>query len=98
MACGKAVIVSNNTGCVEIIRDGVNGFLFSPYNPDQLAVRIRELIENPVQRKEMGAAARQSMKEKCELTNVISEWESWLDFFFNNLSTRNAGHGPCLVS
>jgi glycosyltransferase involved in cell wall biosynthesis/2-polyprenyl-3-methyl-5-hydroxy-6-metoxy-1,4-benzoquinol methylase len=38
MACGLPVLVSNRCGCAaDLVREGVNGFTFDPYNVEQLA-------------------------------------------------------------
>jgi glycosyltransferase involved in cell wall biosynthesis len=38
MACGLPVIVSNRVGCArDLVEEGVNGFMFDPYNVEQLA-------------------------------------------------------------
>ena len=38
MACGLPVVVSSRCGCAgELVQEGVNGFIFDPYNINQLA-------------------------------------------------------------
>lgn len=63
MACGKAVIATNMGGPMEIIEDGVDGFLVSP-DPEALAVAIMKLAADPAYARRIGAAARMKA-ERC---------------------------------
>ena len=45
MVCGLPVLVSDRCGCApDLVRPGVNGFIFDPYQPDQLVDSITKLI------------------------------------------------------
>jgi glycosyltransferase involved in cell wall biosynthesis len=44
MACGLPVLVSNQCGCVEtLVQDGVNGWRFSPADPDELTAKMLQM-------------------------------------------------------
>ena len=45
LACGLPVIASDIGGIPEAVRDGENGHLFTPGDPKQLAVGVRQLLE-----------------------------------------------------
>ena len=46
MASGLPVLVSNRCGCaMDLVKDGVNGFTFDPYNVEQLAQLMLRLTE-----------------------------------------------------
>ena len=47
MAVGVPVIASNIEGILEIIKDGVTGFLIDEGDPTQLSGKIMEVLENP---------------------------------------------------
>ncbi|NLW48655.1 MAG: glycosyltransferase family 4 protein [Firmicutes bacterium] len=47
MACGIPVIVSNIGGSVELVEDGVTGYLFEPRNENDLAEKMDKIIQNP---------------------------------------------------
>lgn len=56
MALGKAVIGADSGGTQELIRHGINGYLYEPGNYHQLAAQIRQLALNPRLRNRMGKA------------------------------------------
>lgn len=44
LACGLPVVATDNRGHRELIKNGENGFLVSPGNPDEMASKILELL------------------------------------------------------
>lgn len=60
---GIPVIGSKRGGTVELIQDGVTGFLYEPGNTEMLADKIQLLIQDDVLRKQCGKNARQFAKE-----------------------------------
>lgn len=58
LACGTPCVASNVGGITDIIKDGKNGFLVKPGNPEALAERITELIEDDSLRRRMGVEGR----------------------------------------
>ena len=58
-ACARPIVATAIPGCTEIVRDGENGFLIPPKDPDALAKAIRVLLENPILRKRMGRQGRE---------------------------------------
>jgi len=67
MAAGVPCIGTNGGGVKEIIKDGVDGLLFSPGDSKDLADKIQFIIE----RKELRAALISSAKEKVRKTFSI---------------------------
>ncbi len=54
MACGLAVLVSKNCGCYpDIVKDGINGFSFSPYNAEELKELMIKIASGRVDLKTM---------------------------------------------
>ncbi|MEA5571580.1 glycosyltransferase family 4 protein [Calothrix sp. UHCC 0171] len=45
MLCGKPVIAAKAGGAIEIVEDGVNGFLVTPNQPQELAVVINQCMQ-----------------------------------------------------
>lgn len=64
MACGKPVIRTNLAGMRDQITNGQTGFLIDPADERQLAERIKYLIDNPSQAKEMGATSRKIAEQE----------------------------------
>lgn len=66
MASGLPVIVSNQVGCVStLVKDGVNGFIFSPDDVDELAQTL-------VRAATMDEGERLGMAKQS--TEIISKW------------------------
>ncbi|MFH1056921.1 MAG: glycosyltransferase family 4 protein, partial [Candidatus Micrarchaeota archaeon] len=66
MACGKPVVGANSTAIPESVRDGKNGFLFTPGSEGDCAEKItRVLTMGARERKRMGGNAR---KTACEFS------------------------------
>jgi glycosyltransferase involved in cell wall biosynthesis len=70
MASGKPVIGTRIGGIPHHIRDGWNGFLIDPANEQQLADKIEYLIDNPEERKSMGANSRKYAEEEFDWKKV----------------------------
>ena len=63
-ACGKPVVASRLGAMAAIIEDGKTGLLFEPGNPDDLAAKVRWLVENENIVIKMGRAARAEFEAK----------------------------------
>ena len=62
MAMGKPVVATRLGEQCEIVIDGVNGFLVPPENHQELADRIRLLLQDPPALERIGAEARNSAR------------------------------------
>jgi glycosyltransferase involved in cell wall biosynthesis len=58
MACGKAVVASRVGGIPEVLGNDGAGVLLDPGDVEGFADAVRDLLDNPERRTEMGAAAR----------------------------------------
>ena len=74
MACGKPVIASKIGGLLSIVDDGVNGFLFSPGNHDELASKIELLLEKPDLRHRMGTSAREKAEREYNWDKIVEKY------------------------
>ncbi len=59
----KPVIASNIGSLPELVQDGVNGYLFDPYKPEELAEKVKQLDDDETVRT-MGANSRRILEEK----------------------------------
>lgn len=63
MAAGRAIVGSKAGGMREMLDEGRCGMLVSPQNPHDLALAILKLLQDPDERKRLGALARQRVLE-----------------------------------
>jgi len=70
MASGKPIIGTKVGGIPHKVRDGWNGFLIDPGDEQQLADKIKYLIDNPEERKMMGANSRRYAEEEFDWRKV----------------------------
>ena len=59
MAAGVPVVTSNRCGMPYMVRDGESGFLVDPEDPDDIARRLGQVLENDALRRSMGAKGRE---------------------------------------
>jgi glycosyltransferase involved in cell wall biosynthesis len=67
MSVGKPVIGCRGQGIAEIIQHGSNGFLVGPDNEKELALAIAMLLRDGNQRRNLGAAARDTILDQLTL-------------------------------
>ena len=58
MACGKAVVAPRVGGVVDYLRDGVNGLLIAPKDPEAMAAAMARLLDDHALRARLGTRAR----------------------------------------
>jgi glycosyltransferase involved in cell wall biosynthesis len=59
MVAGKAVLCSKFAGARELVHHGVNGFLFDPRNPTELADYMERLVRDPRLLEQFGQGSRE---------------------------------------
>lgn len=74
LAMEKAVVATNVGGIPDLIKDGINGFLVEPNNPEMLAGKIKILIENKELRENFGKAGRKWVSENYEWNDGIKKF------------------------
>lgn len=78
MSLGIPVIASNVGGIPEVIRDGIDGLLIQPDDPDILAKSIYKLLIDSALRKRMGLNARERFLNNFEQKNNIEQQVAYL--------------------
>jgi glycosyltransferase involved in cell wall biosynthesis len=71
MAAGKPIVSTNVGGLPFLIRDGENGFLVPPRQPDRIADAMKRLIDSPSLRVEMGKNGRARVETELNWQNVV---------------------------
>lgn len=84
MACDLPVIVTSVGTLAELIKDGENGFLVKPNQPNIIAEKIILLFQNKSLRSKIGKAARQTLIDKENFDSYIDE----LSKLISNVSPR----------
>ncbi|MBE3039507.1 MAG: glycosyltransferase family 4 protein [Chloroflexi bacterium] len=72
-ACGRPIITCNVPGCREVVQPGISGLLVPPRNALALAEAMKRLIQNPNERKSMGAFGRKIAEDQFSMELVLSQ-------------------------
>lgn len=70
MACGKAILTTDATGCKETVVQGQNGFMVPVRDVEALCDKMRYLIAHPEAAAEMGANSRKMAETVFDVTIV----------------------------
>ena len=73
MACGLPVVTSDMPGVREVIDDGVQGLLVEPLLAEDLAAKVRTLLDDRTRARAMGAAGRRRAEERYSLGDVARQ-------------------------
>ncbi|WP_213979291.1 glycosyltransferase family 1 protein [Sphingomonas sp. dw_22] len=87
MACGVPVVAARATGAIDLVEDGVNGFLVPPRDVSAYADAIARLIQNPELRRTAGAAGH--AKAEAYVWDSINQ--AVLDAYLEMMARRTAG-------
>lgn len=83
MASSVPVIVSDIPGVRDVIVEGKHGLLAEPMNSENLAGKIRTLIENPDMAERMGKNGRKRVEERFTWSKVAEEIEGVYESVLN---------------
>lgn len=82
MACGKPVVASRVGGLVELVDDGVNGFLVPPADTVALVSALRQLLQEEGLRVRMGQAGRRKVTEQFDAAvmsgQILIVYRQWM--------------------
>jgi len=79
MSVGTPVVASRVGGIVEIVRDGVDGFLVSPGDANELAEALSRILGNADLAMKLGRNARARFEEEFELDKRIDRFVQWAE-------------------
>ena len=71
MASGKPAIASRLPGVQTVVEDGVDGYLVTPGDVDDLAQKLRLMLDDPQQRREMGMRGRAKIEARYAWRRII---------------------------
>jgi glycosyltransferase involved in cell wall biosynthesis len=76
LAAGLPIITTDQGAITESVIDGVNGFIVEKKNPEQIAEKIKLLIENPQLRQRMGRESRRMYLENFTEKKMVERLTS----------------------
>ena len=74
MAMGKPVIATVGGGTVELVKDGVNGYLVEPGDEFQIINKLEVLLDNKLRRQEMGDNAFRWVRKQFDIQEKTNEY------------------------
>ncbi|WP_152045324.1 glycosyltransferase family 4 protein [Aureimonas psammosilenae] len=81
-ASGRAILTTDVPGCRDLVRDGVDGFVVPPDDPERLADAIQRLAADPSRLAAMGDAVRERIESGFTEARVAADvgalWRSML--------------------
>jgi len=85
MACEKPVVATKSGGLVEIVKDGITGFLVEPKSAEALANSCLWLIQNKEKAREMGKKAREIVEKNFSAEQYVKNIEKVYDEFISRM-------------
>lgn len=73
MAAGLPVIATRVGGIPEFVRDGIDGYLVKPNDPEAIRASLMKFIKEPKLVEQMGRNAREQICLKCDEGIVIEK-------------------------
>ena len=73
MAAGVPVVASNICGIPYMIKDGKNGYLVDPSDPDKISDRIISILKDEEQARLMGEAAQREARSRFHIDMVTDK-------------------------
>ena len=83
MSCNLPVIVSENTGAKDLIKEGHNGFIVETRNIISLSEKIHYFYKNPKKIKEMGYNAFETIQNNYTKEAYGNRWKKILNQLAN---------------
>ncbi len=77
LACGVPVIGTSGTGMVELIDDGINGYLCNVGDTSAMAAASLSILTDPKKHEQFKKAAVESATKRFNTDKIISEYEQY---------------------
>jgi len=88
MALKKPIVATNVTGTKDLIKDGYNGYLVPPEEPEALGEKVLKLLKDPHLSRQMGNRGCQALEEKTNLKEHIKTMEKLYTRLLNQKLNR----------
>ncbi|HVB22659.1 MAG TPA: glycosyltransferase family 4 protein [Ktedonobacteraceae bacterium] len=73
MSCGLPCIATRVSGSEDLITSGTNGILVESEQPDEMALALRQIIEDADFAQQLGHAARATIVQDYQLSNIVNQ-------------------------
>lgn len=83
MVLGKCVIAAKVPSLIDYINDGKTAVLYEAKNIEDLALKMKNIIDNPYRTEEIGREGQKFILDECNEKRMASEIESYLHEFIN---------------
>ena len=75
MSMAKPVVLSEVGGASEMVTEGLNGFLFPPFDVSSLVLKLKLLFDDQLSRERIGCEARKIVVERFNFNSMIDDYE-----------------------
>ena len=96
MAMARPVVATSVNGVPEIIKDGLNGLLIPPRNPQALGEAIRSLLRDPVRAARMGKVGQQDVATTFTVRKMVDDTVRVFEEAMPALRKTSAGTSPTI--
>ncbi|MBI5083421.1 MAG: glycosyltransferase family 4 protein [Acidobacteria bacterium] len=76
MSAGLAPVVTRVAGNLDVVEEGVTGFLFEPGDHDRAAALLRMMANSPDVRQRVGDAARRSVRRRFAVADTVRSYQA----------------------
>jgi len=88
-ATGRPIITTDTSGCRDVVKDGVNGFLCRPRDVGDLADKMERIAAlSPAEREEMGRQSRSKAEREFDEQIVVKRYLATLELFVGAAATK----------
>ena len=87
LACGKPVVATSVGGIPEQIQEGYTGFLIPPKDPQAMAERIFQLLQDDSRRLAMSRNAARDAQQRFDLNRQVDNYLDWYQEIAENWSS-----------
>lgn len=93
MAAGRPVVAANSMALPNLVQDGVNGFLFKPDSPSDLALKLQTVFDLDVSTFESFCNASKAKASEHDLAKTITSYEQIYDGLTPTKNSLNSDEG-----
>jgi glycosyltransferase involved in cell wall biosynthesis len=91
--CGMPIVTTDKPGCMEVIRDGWNGYVTPARNPKAMADRILDLLNDRALGERMGALGPDLIKGTFSLDEIVNQHAALYERLLREQRLRNGSEG-----